>query len=415
MGTVRPTLGLIFIALIATPGSALSAADAPECGLWRAWLDSPGGSLDFGLRIERDGDGWKAWVINGVEEILVPEVSWDGQNFVLGIDYYDSTISAQISAGGKRLDGQWRKRAGPDRSARLPFHAAYGSRLTDDDASPPTPEFSGRWSVQFAKSDDPAVGVFSVDARTGVATGTFLTTLGDYRFLAGRASAGRLRLSCFDGAHAFLFDARLNADGTLTGDFWSRDAWHEKWSARRDDSAELPDGFGLTRSDPAVKLDALTFPDLEGRPRSLNDPDLMGRARIIAVFGSWCPNCRDETLYLTELHRRYKKRGLSILGIAFELTGDFQRDAAQVKTYVKRHGITYPVLIGGISDKAEASKRFPLLDRIRAYPTTLFLDAKGTVRAVHTGFSGPATGAAHQRLRERFESMIETLLAESNP
>jgi len=408
-------LSIMFIALGPTAGSALGGADAPLSGVWHAWLDSPGGSLDFGLRIERGGDRWKAWLINGTEEIPVPKVSWHGTEFVRGIDYYDSTITARLSSSGRRLDGQWQKRAGPGRFARLPFHAAYGSRPAEDGAPPPTPQFTGRWSVRFAKSDDPAVGVFSVDVRTGAATGTFLTTLGDYRFLAGRASGGRMRLSCFDGAHAFLFDAPLETDGTMTGDFWSRDAWHEKWSARRDDSAELPDGFGLTRSDPAVKLDALTFPDLDGRPRSLSDPDFMGRARIIAVFGSWCPNCRDETLYLTELHRRYKKRGLSILGIAFELTGDFQRDAAQVKTYVKRHGITYPVLIGGISDKAEASKRFPLLDRIRAYPTTLFLDAKGTVRAVHTGFSGPATGAAHERLRERFESMIETLLAESSP
>ena len=36
------------------------------------------------------------------------------------------------------------------------------------------------------------------------------------------------------------------------------------------------------------------------------------------MFGSWCPNCHDAAEYLVELDRRYRSRGLSILGLAFE-------------------------------------------------------------------------------------------------
>jgi hypothetical protein len=32
------------------------------------------------------------------------------------------------------------------------------------------------------------------------------------------------------------------------------------------------------------------------------------------------------------------------------------------------------------------------------------------VAAIYTGFSGPATGAEHQRLRDAFEARIERLL-----
>jgi hypothetical protein len=32
------------------------------------------------------------------------------------------------------------------------------------------------------------------------------------------------------------------------------------------------------------------------------------------------------------------------------------------------------------------------------------------VRAIHTGFSGPATGEAHERLRASFERLVEDLL-----
>jgi len=47
---------------------------------------------------------------------------------------------------------------------------------------------------------------------------------------------------------------------------------------------------------------------------------------------------------------------------------------------------------------------------VRAYPTTVFLRADGSVRAVHQGFSGPATGAEHQKLRQDFERLIAELL-----
>ena len=40
------------------------------------------------------------------------------------------------------------------------------------------------------------------------------------------------------------------------------------------------------------------------------------------------------------------------------------------------------------------------------------LDAGGGVKAIHSGFSGPATGEAHRHLRERFEDLILEMLAE---
>jgi len=244
----------------------------------------------------------------------------------------------------------------------------------------------------------------------GMIEGTFLTTTGDYGYLSGTYEAGRLRLSCFDGAHAFLFDATMQADGTLKGDFWSRDTWHETWTATRDEKAPLPDSYSKTHWTGGVALDALRFPDLDGQIHSLDDPAFRGRARIIEVFGSWCPNCNDASRFLAELDRRYHDRGLRIVGLAFELTGDFSRDAAQVRKFAKVNGVEYPILIAGTSDKAVASSALPVLDRLRGYPTTILLRGDGTVRAVHTGFSGPATGADHDELRREFEEMVVDLL-----
>ncbi len=442
---------LISLALLTAPVAAQVAPvdQSPASGPWRAWLDSPGGEIPFGLEILRDGTTWRATLMNGRERIAVPEMAADaGTGIVmLRLPHYDSQVVACTSSGGTELEGTWVKRRGPEEWVKLPFHALAGAgprfsagvlHAPPPDADPAALEHeladaaravAGRWAVRFESSAEPAVGVFEV-AADGEATGTFLTTTGDYRFLAGRLDRGWpgddglvgceddgrahffLRLSCFDGAHAFKFEAELQPDGSLAGSFWSGSTWHETWTAVRDPDAALPDGFGLARASGAVTLDDLAFPDLDGVPRRLSDPAFAGKARILQVFGSWCPNCHDASDELVRLAREYGPRGLSIVGLAFELTGEHTRDAAQVRRYAERHGVTWPLLVAGLADKDQATASLGLLDRVKAYPTTIFLDAAGNVRAVHTGFSGPATGAAHAELHAEFVRVIEGLLGE---
>ena len=404
---------LFLLAVVLLAGCADPGTDRLAEGEWHAWLDSPGGELPFGLEVSRDDEKLEVVIINGSERIRVQRVETNGAELLLGIDHYDSTIVATVADGGTSLAGRWEKTTGPGQTASLPFQAKAGrhERFPSDanDAGSADISIDGRWTVEFSSSDDPAVGLFS-SLPDGTVEGTFLTTTGDYRYLAGGFDGQRLRLSCFDGAHAFLFDARILADGSLAGDFWSRDSWHETWTAHRDAEASLGDAFAQTHAVADLDLDRISYPDLEGRPRSLDDPEFAGRARVLYVFGSWCPNCGDATRLMVELDRRYRDRGLSIVGLAFEMTGDVQRDTEQVRRYASYHEVAFPLLLAGLSDKAEASTAVPLIDRVRAYPTTVFLDHAGAVRAVHSGFSGPATGEAHEELRRQFESLIEELL-----
>ena len=389
----------------------------PKTGPWRAWLGSPGGELPFGLVVTRAEDAWAAEIINGTERIKVPRVSWDGRRLVLDIDYYDSKITAKVGKDGAHLDGEWKRKGRGDSWVHLSFHAKAGParrfpRTGRDTGLPIEHTVDGRWSVRFSSSDEPAVAIFTRQPDDTVA-GTFLTVGGDYGYLSGNLDGRRLRLSNFDGAHALLFDARIQPDGTLQGDFWSRDAWHETWTAHRDPRASLADGFGRSHWVGGRPLADLVFPDLNGRRRSLDDPAWRNHPRIIELFGTWCPNCHDAARYLAELDRRYRARGLRIIGLAFELTGDFKRDATQVRRYAVRHGVEYPLLIAGSVEREKVAAAFPVLDRIHAYPTMIFMDAGGNVRAIHSGFSGPATGDEHRQLRTEFESRIEGLLAGS--
>ncbi len=417
-------------------------------GPWRATLACPGGELPFGLKLQRtpawDGadedvnDVWSAWLVNGSEQIAVPHTGWVNGRLELSMPHYASRLLATPNADGSELRGEWLLDRGTSLLS-IPFHAQLGDRprftiagtgagatgatgamtAADPGASKATaPSLTGRWAVQFAEDEDPAVGVFRQQAD-GVASGTFLTTTGDYRYLAGdtRAAADAapgsgLRLSCFDGAHAFLFIARRQPDGTLAGDFWSRESFHDTWTARRDDTAALPDAFDQVHWKEGARLDDVAFPDMDGVRRSLADPKFAGKARIVQIFGSWCPNCADEALYLAELERRYGSHGLSIVGIAFERSGDFATDVVQVRRYAEHRGVTWPLLVAGLANKEKATATLGLLDRIKSFPTTIFLHADGRVAAVHSGYNGPATGDAYRKQALEFEELIETLISE---
>ncbi len=379
-------------------------------GFWRINLRSPGGDMPFLVEIEKNDDGHRGWVINGEEREPIPRITTSGRAITLHFDHYDASVRLEPLPGTGGWRGVYRKTAATaDRLMAAAAEPADPPAEVDPDA--PDRAIDGRWLVHFSSSDDPAVGVF--DSRGGGRVdGTFLTTTGDYRYLSGAfdEAAGVLELSCFDGAHAFLFRATLESDGRLAGEFWSGAHWRETWRATRDEDAALPDAFTTTRANPDVDPGDIRGVDLDGAVRSLTDPAFTGKARIIEVFGSWCPNCNDASRYLKTLHERYADDGLSILAVAFEVTGDEERDLAQLRRYRDHHALPYPILLMGPASKDAASQAFPLVDRVRSYPTFVFLDARNEIRAVYTGFSGPATGAAHDTLRRRFETTIEELL-----
>lgn len=407
---------LLMILLCAGP-----PADTPTASVvtrHRLILESPGGPLPVVLEVHRGGGATRGFVINGNERAELDVAEYETKRIALRFDHYDAVVEATWDEAAGAFTGHWKKRTGADKWAQLPVRIEPASQHPPrfipvvDRSALGGKTVAGKWRVKFDESEEPAVGVFE-QSDDGSVTGTFLTTTGDYRFLAGDFDGKRLRLSSFDGAHAFLFVATMNDLSQLTGDFWSRDVWHETWSAKRDDTAALPDAMGQTKSADRIDLKAAQFPDLSGEMRSLADRRFAGKVRIIEIFGSWCPNCHDASRYLAELNSRYRNRGLSIVGLAFEVTGDFERDAKQVRRYAQRCGVNYPLLIAGVNEKSEAAKAVPWLEQIRAYPTTIFVDAEGNIRAVHTGFSGPATGDEYQKLQTEFESLIESMLDDS--
>lgn len=413
---------LLHAVVLLVLGCGTDDGSTPLTGDWHASLASPGGELPFTLRVREKGGGTLAFLVNGEEEAPVSAVRRDGDRVVFAIDWYDSEITAELSGDGRRMTGRWRKTGARGVDSTLPFEATREDRprfapATGEPApgADAVPDVTGTWSVLFQDEDGPQESVGEFEQQGDRVTGTFLTPLGDYRYLDGVYEDGRLRLSTFDGAHAFLFDARAQPDGSLSGDFWSRDTYHATWAAQRVQDARdlLPDPFGMLQvSNPDGRF-RFAAEDPEGREVTSEDPRFDDKVVLVNLFGSWCPNCNDEAPVLARWYRQYRDEGLEIVGLAFEMTGDPERDATYVRRFAERHGVEYPLLLAGVSDKEKAAAALRDLEQVIAYPTTLFLDRRGRVRFIHSGFAGPGTGRHHEELVAEMESRLRTLLDET--
>jgi thiol-disulfide isomerase/thioredoxin len=256
------------------------------------------------------------------------------------------------------------------------------------------------------------VGIF--EQKGNDLTGTFLTTTGDYRYLAGTVQQDSMYLSCFDGTHVYLFKSRISNKGnTLTGGFWSSTGSYETWTATRDDAAALPDANSLVYLKKGYDALAFTFPNVEdGKPVSLSDERYKGKVVVVQLMGSWCPNCMDETKFLAPWYQKHKDRGVEVVALAYERSPEFAVSAPKLLKMKDRFNIDYEVLLAGINDKEAAAQTLPMINKVLAFPSTIYVDKKGKVRRIHTGFSGPGTGKYYDEFVEEFNLFIDKLLAE---
>jgi peroxiredoxin len=222
-----------------------------------------------------------------------------------------------------------------------------------------------------------------------------------------------LKLSTFDGAHAFLFTAKVT-DSSMNGFFYSGNHWKEPFIAKRNSSYELPDENSLTFIKEGYDKLAFSFPDTEGQLVSLEDERFKDKVVLVQILGTWCPNCLDETKFYAPYYEANKDRGLEIIGLHFEYVKTAQKAFKGMNRLKERIGVNYPLLLAqyGTVDKAIAGEKLPMLNHILSYPTTIFIDKKGIVRKIHTGFNGPATGEKYTAFKKEFEAFVDMLLSE---
>ncbi len=383
-------------------------------GIWRGELALGKESLPFNFEVIQQKKKLILQIYNAEEVIKVTDISKSEDTLIIRMPVFDSEFHV-FQEDSHTLRGYWWNKARKT-SNKIPFIARHGKsyRFEPINEAHTTPNIEAKWEVHFSEekpgSTTPAIGEFKQYGNQ--VTGTFLTETGDYRYLEGSISEEHgLKLSCFDGSHAFLFTANLdNKRMKLDGKFYSGTHWHENWSAIPNAGFELAAPDTITQLKPGYESLVFSFPDLKGNKVSLSDKQFQGKVIIVQLLGSWCPNCMDETRLFADWYKRYHGQGLEIIGLCYERS-DIFKDAVQSVSRMKEHlNAEYHFLIAGVSDKTKAAETLPALKGIHAYPTAIFIDRNGKIQKIYTGFNGPGTGIHYTEYVRKTEAMLENML-----
>jgi thiol-disulfide isomerase/thioredoxin len=394
-------------------------------GTWQGSATTRGGQqVPISIRISGKSPNLQAAFLNGPADhpdaTPATSVSFDGTHLIASFDYFARTLDANLTDGV--LTGTYgATHPGARSGAPTPFTAKLVARPVDPAAASNAPDISGSWEIATKSPKGEAAWEFRADpptAKSPVIKTVIQRIDGDTGGLWGTWNGTSYTVGHFNAAGPALYSVTPQPNGTLLiksllssphgpapGDLVAR----RPADARKEDLPTPTDPTQQTTvKDPNVPF-AFAFPDLSGKTVSNTDPEFRGKVVIVAIGGSWCPNCHDEAPFLVSLYKKFHSRGLEIVNIDFE-TGDPETDTPRLKAFIAHYGITYPVLVGGTTD--QLAEKIPQGVNLNCWPTSFFIGRDGLVKQTHAGFSGPGNTVGHEELEQEVTALVEKLLAE---
>ncbi len=380
-------------------------------GIWLGELEVQDNEiLPFNFELKKNDSGQVfIEIYNAAEVIKVEEVTLKNDSIVIKTPVFEGYIAGKFTETS--IQGKFIKES-LDRI--VPFKAIFGKEERFSAKNNPQVNVSGIWEVEFSPNTEDSYlgkGIFTQNGNK--VAGTFRTATGDYRYLEGIMDGDIMKVSAFDGAHAFLFTAKVT-DSSLGGTFYSGNHFQEPFIAKRNESFELPDANSLTYLKKGYDKLAFSFPDINGSLISLDDDRFKNKAVIVQIMGTWCPNCLDETKFLVNYLKENTKLDVEVVALAFEYAKTNEKAFKSINRLKTAIGVDYPILLAqfGTSNKSKAQEKLPMLNHVLSYPTTIFIDKKGAVRKIHTGFNGPATGDKYEEFKKEFDGFVKVLANE---
>jgi peroxiredoxin len=135
-----------------------------------------------------------------------------------------------------------------------------------------------------------------------------------------------------------------------------------------------------------------TLPDLSGNMVSLKD--FRGKIVFVDFWATTCVPCRKSLPELAELDKKYRDKGLVILGLSVDDPDSF--DNKYVSEFKDKYKVEYPIL------RADAKMMKDYLGVKEAFlPTLVIIDREGKIVDIHVGFD---PGGPEKALKGLLES-----------
>ncbi|MBT8264509.1 MAG: TlpA family protein disulfide reductase, partial [Muriicola sp.] len=334
-----------FTSLITILALLLSCKQSKEAvlneGVWRGTMEvMDNQELPFNFTIEKEGNEYVMEMFNADEVLRIDEITMTADSIYIKMPVFEGYIAGTHKENS--ITGSFIKES-LDRV--VPFSAVYGDTTRFKSNTPEASNVSGIWETTFSSGTEEqyiAKGIFNQIGPK--VTGTIRTTTGDYRYLEGVMEGDSLKLSTFDGAHVFLFQAKVG-DSTLQGTFYSGNHFKEPFEAKRNDLYELPDADSLTFIKEGYEKFSFAFPDADGAMVSLEDEQFKDKVVVVQIMGTWCPNCLDETKFLVRYLEKTPLENVAVVGIAFEYAKTEEKAYKAISRLKERIGVTYPIVL----------------------------------------------------------------------
>lgn len=369
-------------------------------------------------------DGVDAWFFLGVPPAGAPgqaifrvgghevrgEATFDGKTLRVPLAVHQTAVEATLGADGG-LHGTFTTSWRAWGASSLPLSAtpvaapAPGALATVDGSAAPI-DLGQPHSVWRVAMKESGIGKLSIDQTApGEFAGLLLLDTGNIIYVAGNGRGDAIVMCGFDGTSGYRLELALGADrkharGRFVGGH--RLDWRESLTATRGPDFTLAVKARAARSGGKVKL-----PDLPGLAALAPGP------LLVEIAGSWCSTCRNAAPFLVDLYREYQPRGLQIVTLLYEFSGDAALDARQAETFKQTYGVTWPVVPvpGGVDEFTEILPAGLTDINPAGFPIALFLAPDRSLVALHAGFPAADAPAEFRRTTGEFRADVEALLA----
>jgi len=423
---LRNVSALILASTLAVP--LAGAQRLAKHWLGTAVVTNNGNDLTVNVPVElevsaTDGEQVRGAFVNGDQRSYSTGGSLKNGHLTLHFRSFARTLEGDVQGntftgtfGGARIKKSYTVTLHKDRDGKpgTVFAAAPASAAAKKGTT-----INGKWEIALNTKGRKSERAWSLDVEPFRGDGQIRAVIqkldGDSGALYGHydESTGEYLVSRFGDFGATAYSIQPKADGTLLvtslRDPKESNVARRPADARRENLAPPTEATeGARMKNPYAPLQ-FQGPNLAGNEIHSTDAEFRNKVVIVAIGGSWCPNCHDEAPLLVDLYNKFHARGLEVVGLSFE-EEDQLKDPERLRAFITRYHIPYTVLLMGPPDSL--NDKLQGVEDLNSWPTSFYIGRDGLVKKIHTGFSGPATGAAYTQLRQESFALVEKLLEE---